>query len=174
MPSHSAISRQATLSEYMANAKDFKLLRGKTMTRKSVWMIAITIAALGLSGCEKTHKKDTANAGDHPATVDKTQEPGIARLTLTPRAAERLGIQTAEVKASGQRLEAPYGALLYDAAGGEWVYTNPEGHVFKRASVKVDTIQGDKMFFSQGPAAGTKVVSVGAAELFGTEFEIGH
>ena len=38
-----------------------------------------------------------------------------------------------------------------------------------RQKIKVDHIDGDKAILAQGPAAGTKVVTVGAAELFGSE-----
>lgn len=172
MPSN--LSRLATFPVEQARSTNFQNLGGKTMKHSTLVIVMMAVAALALSGCEKSHKKEAAKSSDHPATVEKTQEPGIARLTLTPKAVERLGIQTVEVKASGQRLEVPYAALLYDASGGEWIYTSPDTNVFKRAAVKVDVIQGDKMLLAQGPAAGTKVVSVGASELFGTEFEIGH
>ena len=33
---------------------------------------------------------------------------------------------------------------------------------------------GDYAVLSDGPAAGTPVVSVGVAELFGAEFDVGH
>jgi hypothetical protein len=144
------------------------------MKQQSVLIMVMVAAALGLAGCGKGGEVIAAAPFEMPAKVDKNKESGIARLTLTPRAMERIGIETAEIKTSGKGLKAPYGALLYDASGGEWVYTNPEPNVFKRAAVKVDVIQGDSMILAHGPVAGTKVVSVGAAELFGTEFEIGH
>jgi hypothetical protein len=144
------------------------------MKHLSVLMMAMMAAVLGLSGCGKGSEVIAAAPFEMPAKVDKDKASGIARLTLTPRAMERLGIQTEEIKSAGKTLKAPYSALLYDASGGEWVYTSPEPNVFKRAAVKVSVIEGDSMVLAQGPNAGTKVVSVGAAELFGTEFEIGH
>jgi predicted small lipoprotein YifL len=144
------------------------------MKRQSILMMAMVVAALSLAGCGRGGDVIAAAPFEMPAKVDKNKESGIARLTLTPRAMERLGIETVEIKSSGKSTKAPYSALLYDASGGEWVYTNPEPNVFKRAAVKVSVIEGDSMVLAQGPAAGTKVVSVGAAELFGTEFEIGH
>ena len=41
-----------------------------------------------------------------------------------------------------------------------------------RAEVKVDRIDGDRVLLSEGPPAGTKVVTVGAAEVYGAELEI--
>jgi len=76
---------------------------------------------------------------------------------------------------SGSRRKVvPYAAVLYDAHGDTWVYTNPEPLVFVRHRIMVDYINGDQAVLSEGPPAGTVVVTVGGAELFGAEFEIGH
>lgn len=144
---------------------------GKTMPHSYSWITAVAVALLPLAGCGKTEKQLAATP---PATVEPTSESGIRRITLTDLAARRIGIQVGEVTAAEGRLQAPYSALLYDATGTEWVYVNPEGKVYKRAGVKVDRIEGDRMYLLQGPAAGTKVVTVGAVLLYGTEFEVGH
>lgn len=67
----------------------------------------------------------------------------------------------------------PYAAVLYDAKGNTWVYTNPEQLVFIRHPIHIDTIVGDDVLLVDGPPAGTAVVTVGGAELFGTEFGVG-
>ena len=82
-------------------------------------------------------------------------------------------VDFAEVTTSGQRLEAPYSALLYDASGREWVFISPQPNVFTRTDIKVEVIEGDRMYYSQGPAAGTKVVTSGIAQLYGIEFGVG-
>ena len=65
----------------------------------------------------------------------------------------------------------PYAALLYDTEGETWAYTNPEAEVYIREKLKVDRIDGDKVVLAEGPKAGTKVVTTGAAELYGSEEE---
>jgi hypothetical protein len=40
--------------------------------------------------------------------------------------------------------------------------------------VEVDYIEGDTVVLNDGPAPGTVVASVGVAELYGTEFAVGH
>jgi multidrug efflux pump subunit AcrA (membrane-fusion protein) len=142
------------------------------MVHCNPWIIAVTAALLPLAGCGKAGDKQAAAVP--AATVEPTSESGIRRITLSDLAAKRIGIQLGEVTAVEGRLQAPYSALLYDATGAEWVYVNPEGKVYKRAGVKVDRIEGDKMYLLKGPDAGTKVVIVGAAELHGAEFEVGH
>ena len=64
----------------------------------------------------------------------------------------------------------PYAAVLYDADGKTWVYANPGPRTFLRAPITVDRIDGDDAFLSDGPPSGTAVVTVGAEELYGTEF----
>jgi hypothetical protein len=75
--------------------------------------------------------------------------------------------------AGEKRKIIPFAAVMYDAKGNTWVYTNPEPFVFVRQPIKIDTIVGDEVLLVDGPPAGTQVVTVGAAELFGTEFGVG-
>ena len=63
----------------------------------------------------------------------------------------------------------PYAAVLYGVHGETWVYSNPEPLVFVRQPIVIDYIEGDRAYLSEGPELGTAVVTVGAAELFGTE-----
>lgn len=152
-------------------------LTGRTiMPQLSRLMIACLLAAaLPLAGCDsKASKAKDEKAAAPPASVQPTEVQGISRITLTEQAAQRIGIQVEAAQAASKGVVVPYSALLYEASGSEWVYTNPEPLVFKRAAVKVERIDGDKMYLAKGPAHGTKVVIVGAAELFGAEFEIGH
>jgi hypothetical protein len=74
----------------------------------------------------------------------------------------------------GSRTVVPYAAVLYDSHGDTWVYTSPEALVFIRHKVKIEYIEGDRAVLSEGPAVGMNVVTIGAAELLGTEFEVGH
>jgi hypothetical protein len=145
--------------------------RGMNMERYSGWTIAIALAfaALPLNGCQEGTAKTPASP---PASVQK-QESGISRIMLTARAAERLGIEFAEVTKTGRYLEAPYNTLLYDASGNEWVFISPQPNVFTRTPVKVELIEGEKMYYSQGPEAGTKLVTSGVAQLYGIEFGVG-
>ncbi len=75
--------------------------------------------------------------------------------------------------AGAEHLVVPRGAVLFDALGGTWVYEARDGGVFVRQRVTlIDTI-GETAVLGQGPAPGTRVVTTGAAELFGTEFGVG-
>jgi hypothetical protein len=135
----------------------------------------LALAALpALSGCSRT--ADTA-IKIQPAKVVKVEGSDVKRVVLTARAAERIGITTAPVREASRdgqaRRVVSYAALIYDAQGAAAVYTNPEPLTFVRQQVTVDTIDGDSVYLSDGPPAGTAVVTVGSAELFGTELGIG-
>jgi len=142
------------------------------------WMAVIPImAGLQLSACSH---KTAAPAKVKPAHVEHIEGQEVSRITLTQRAAERLDIKTdmvrdvRAVRSGTMRKAVSYAAVLYDAKGNTWVYTNPDSQMFVRQRIVVDYIEGDMAVLTDGPPAGTKVVIVGAAELFGAEFEVGH
>lgn len=141
------------------------------------WMVVVPMVA-GLQFAACTSK--TAPPGHiKPATVEHIEGQEVSRITLTPRAAERLDIKTAtvsglQVTRSGARPVVPYASVLYDAKGVTWVYTSPADLVYVRHKITVDYIEGDQAVLTDGVPAGTKVVTQGGQELFGAEFEIGH
>jgi hypothetical protein len=115
-----------------------------------------------------------------PAMLEPVEGSELLRVRLTPRAAERLDVQTQVVRAApatepgSEQTVIPYSALLYDPGGETWVYTNRDPLVFLRARVRVERIEGRFAFLSEGPPPGTSVVSVGAAELYGAELGVDH
>ena len=75
---------------------------------------------------------------------------------------------------SEARKVVPLAAVIYDAKGGSWVYTTSDPLVFTRHPIKIDFIEGDLVVLAEGPATGTSVVTMGATELWGSEFYTGH
>lgn len=80
---------------------------------------------------------------------------------------------TLTMKTRAENLVIPYSAIVYDMYGGAWVYVNAESHIYVRQRVELLHVLGDLAVLARGPALGAKVVSAGAAELFGTEFGVG-
>jgi hypothetical protein len=153
--------------------------------RPSPWVVlGLLVVALPLAACQRPRAASDEQSHEQakPSKVEKIQGSELSRLTLTAKAAQRLDIKTADVREelkgrSGPptlRKVIPYAAILYDATGATWVYTNLEPLVFVRHSITVDYIDGDVAILSDGPAAGVKVVTVGASLLYGTEFEVGE
>lgn len=146
------------------------------MRNKNRWLVAIFIlAALLLVSCGEQAEE---SAGGPPARIEQVAGAGLSRVILTEQAAKRLGIETtpvrnAQVKGKQSKV-VPYAAVYYDLKGVTWVYTNPEPLTYIRAPITVESIEGDMAALSNGPPTGTLVVTIGAPELFGTEFGVGQ
>jgi len=95
---------------------------------------------------------------------------GISRITLHAKAAKRLDIQTAEIREddSGRRI-APFSSIIYDLDGDAWVYAVTAPLTYVREAVVIEHVSRDRVYLSDGPSAGTQVVTVGVPELYGTE-----
>ena len=151
---------------------------GEIMQHSRRWLIAVLVlVVVAFIGCGSHGAEHHA---EHPAEVEHIEGSDLSRVTLTEKAIERLALETAEVReASVKRSDVPrrvvpYSALIYDPQGNTWVYTSPQPRTFVREQVEVDYIEGDLAVLSEGPASGTVVASVGVAELYGTEFQVGH
>jgi hypothetical protein len=152
-------------------------------------LLLIGALALGVSACGRAPATEDGEAASGEARVEQIQGTDQSRVILTRQAAERLGIQTAEVRdarvaakpaATGQRRSPatmrktiPYAAVLYDEHGHTWVYTNPAPLTFIRKRIGVDFVTGDLAVLLKGPSTGTRVVTVGAPELLGAELGVG-
>jgi hypothetical protein len=133
--------------------------------------LVLAIAALPLAGCTEV-ETETAT-GYEPSTLEPVKgNEDLQLVTFTEEGAKRVDLQTAAVRRSGARKVVPYAALIYDPEGKTYVYTSPKPLEYLRAEVKVDRIEGDRVLVSRGPPAGTRVVTVGAAEVYGTELEV--
>jgi len=88
------------------------------------------------------------------------------------RPGERVSVRLPR-RAGAEALVVPKAALLHDAYGGTWVYVARAPHKYTRHRVAVADITGDVAVLSRGPQPGARVVTEGAAELFGTEFGTG-
>ena len=110
--------------------------------------------------------------------MEKNASTGIAKITLNARAVQRLQLKTDTVKpgATGTEVLLPYAALLYDANGKTWVYTNPEDRVYSAPGRHGR--QGSRRALrppTDGPCRPAPRSSPsGAAELFGAEFDTAH
>ena len=116
---------------------------------------------------------DAASDSDEPARVEPVEGTDVSRVWLSADAARRLGVRTVAVEPRGSgRAVIPYDAVLYEPEGRTFVYTSPETRVYVRHPITVRRIVGDRALLASGPPAGTAVVTVGAQELFGTEYEV--
>lgn len=111
---------------------------------------------------------------DEPAAVESIEGTDLARIEVTEAAAARLDIQTTPVWASDGWMVVPSAAVFVDPDGDFWVYSSPEPLTFVRREIQLHHEESGQAFLSNGPPSGTEVVTVGVAELYGTEFGVGH
>jgi multidrug efflux pump subunit AcrA (membrane-fusion protein) len=91
----------------------------------------------------------------------------------TLRPGQRVGATLAVNNNTGNQSVAPWAAVLHDINGGTWVYEVIAPHKYIRRRVVVARVVDDLAVLSEGPPAGTSIVTAGASELFGTEFSTG-
>lgn len=138
-----------------------------------VGVAALVLAGVTLlSGCQEVESPAT-ESGYQPAKVEEVDGGDAVQVTFTQDGAARVGLQrAAAVTVDGQTV-VPYAALIYDGQGVPWVYTALDELTFRRVQVEVDRIEGSRVFLSGGLPAGSRVVTVGATEVYGTELGIG-
>ena len=140
---------------------------------KRLWIVLLVIVAVvPLAACGG--EGEEAADGPEPATITPLEGSDLNRIVLTAAAAKRLAIKTDAVRTGdGEQTVIPYSAVVYDPDGTTWTYTSPKPLTFVRHSIAVDHIDGALAVLSSGPPSGTKIVTVGVAELFGAENGIG-
>jgi hypothetical protein len=137
--------------------------------------MGLVAASVMLVACGQTHAE---SATDKPARVVPIQGTNTSRVVLTARAAERIGLETRpaqQVSTSGAGAPSPavpLAALVYDRDGSTWVYAATAPLTYVRQRVTVARVAGDVAILQAGPAPGTAVVTVGAAELLGSEYGV--
>ncbi len=138
--------------------------------------LVLIAAGISLSACgEASTGYDYETASHHePAKLEPIKGTDVKRVIFSAEGAKRVGLQTAPIRQNGEEKIIPYGAVIYGADGNTYAYTAPEPLTFVRKEIEVDRVDGNSAVLSDGPPASTEVVTVGAAEVYGTEFEVAH
>ncbi|WP_225802229.1 efflux RND transporter permease subunit [Streptomyces sp. NK15101] len=158
---------------------------GRRRTRRR-WAAGLSAAGLllaggaGLSACADSNPS-SASAAEHtdnlPAQIEDVAEGKIPRLTLAEDVVERIHLTTEPLRqapldgAGPPQTLIPLSAVVYDPEGETFAFTNPEPHVYLRTPVELGQFGEDHAVVKSGIATGTPVVTVGAAELLGIEYE---
>ena len=135
------------------------------------WVATLVLLAGLVGGCAST-AADVVE--DNPAQVEPIEGSDRSQVILTEEGAGRVGIQTQpiNVAADGTGSVIPLAAVLYDKDGKTWTYTTSQPLTFVPQEVVIGRIDGDTAILTSGPAPGTEVVTVGAAELLGAEYGV--
>jgi hypothetical protein len=117
----------------------------------------------------------TADEGKATAgSVAPAQDYEVSAADHGLRPGQRVHVRVPHPDSGKPQKVIPYSAVLYDPYGNSWTYTNPEPLVFVRHRIEIEYIEGDRAVLLQGPDTSAKVVTAGAAELFGVEQKFGH
>jgi RND family efflux transporter MFP subunit len=133
-----------------------------------------SVTTLGSAQSPRTAVRITAPPTANPtsASVDLFyQLQGGGETALRP--GERVTVQL-PLKTTERGLVVPDRAVLYDINGGAWVYEDRGGGTYARRRIEIARHSGTLAVVARGIDPGIRVVTAGAAELFGTEFGAGH
>jgi hypothetical protein len=152
------------------------LERRRQLRAACIGLVLVAAGVVTLSACgEASSGYDYETASHHePAKLVPIKGTDVQRVVFDAEGAERVGLKTAPIRQNGQGTVIPYDAVIYDADGKTYAYTAPKPLTYVRQEIAIDHVAGDSVMLSDGPPAGTKVVTVGAAEVYGTEFEVAH
>ena len=141
------------------------------MKRDRRWVVAtLVLGVLLFPACKEATSESSSES--EPYSVEPIDGTDLARVILTADGAQRIGLETVAVAGADVATTVPASAIWIDVDGQEWVYTSPEPLTFVREAVTVDRYEGEVAVLSDGPAAGTEVVTVGVVQLIGSEFGI--
>ncbi|HMX28539.1 MAG TPA: efflux RND transporter periplasmic adaptor subunit, partial [Blastocatellia bacterium] len=155
----------------------------------TVWIrVPVYVGELNLIDRRQTAQVQSLN--DAPGAASRAARPVNAPPTANPlndtadlyfelanadgslRPGQKLSVTLAE-HASEESLVVPWSAVLHDIHGGTWVYENTAPQQYVRRRVEIRRVVNSRAVLARGPAAGAKIVTAGAAEIFGTEFGTG-
>jgi membrane fusion protein, heavy metal efflux system len=81
---------------------------------------------------------------------------------------QRLGVSI-PLKEAAESLVIPWSSIVFDINGGTWVYEQVGDRKFTRKRVTIHHTVDAIAVLGNGPSPGTKIISEGAAEVFGAE-----
>lgn len=128
--------------------------------------MALVLAVLALAACKEA--SEASSEEPEPYTVEPIEGTDQVAVILTADGVKRIGLETTTTDGSF----VPDSAIWIDVEGLEWVYTSPEPGRFVREQVLVERYEDGVANLAEGLTPGTEVVTVGVAELIGSEFGI--
>jgi hypothetical protein len=145
--------------------------------KKWLGVVLLALTCLTLVACGGPSE---AIAKEQPSIVEAVEGSEFNRITLTERAAERIGIESEPVREEavegGMKKVIPYAAIIYGLNGETWAYMRNLGEnplTFVRVLLTVERIEGNVAILADGPELGAEIVTVGVAELYGTDTGVG-
>ena len=140
-----------------------------SMPRRLGVGLALVASALVLGACEEVPSNLREN---QPYTVEGPEDAAIKTVKMEDATAALLPVELTTVRREDGRKTVSHDAVIYNPDGGSFVYTKPKAETYRRAPIDIVRVSGARAVLSDGPPAGTKIVTTGSAELLATEYEI--
>ena len=132
--------------------------------------LVLIAAGISLSACNQVAGGYEADKPAEPVSkVEPIKGTEGQLVKFSALGAKKIGLKTAVIRRDDGQKVMPYDALLYDSKGRAFAYTSPKPLTFVRKEIKVERKDGDRVVLAEGPPAGTRVVTTGADEVYGTE-----
>jgi hypothetical protein len=131
--------------------------------------LAVAGSGLVLAACSEVESNLREN---QPYEVIGAEDAAIKTVKMDDKTAALIPVETTSVRQEGERKVVPHRAVIYNPDGDAFVYTRPKAATYRRAPIDIVRATGDKAVLSEGPRAGTTIVTTGSAELLATEYEI--
>jgi hypothetical protein len=136
--------------------------------------LVLIAAGISLSACNQAAGTSTGGyEADKPAEpvskVETIKGTEIQLVKFSALGAKKIGLKTAVIRRDDGKKVMPYAALLYDSKGRAFAYTSPKPLTFVRKDINVERMDGGRVVLAEGPPAGTRVVTTGNDEVYGTE-----
>lgn len=130
---------------------------------------ALAAISLVFAACTEVPSNVVSN---QPYSLEPIEGSDIQLVKMRDETAAKIGVQTAEASGDAEGIVVPHVALIFSPEGEPFLYTKPAPESYLREPIEISRVEGDRLVLSKGPLPGTTVVTVGAAELLATEFEI--
>jgi len=134
---------------------------------------SVAVRDMDGGGSVRTGKRVAAPPSADPLAITADIYFEVANGDGQLRPGQKLSVTLPSTTAGRDTIVVPVSAILYDIQGGVWVYVSEKPRVYRRQRVELLRTENKAAFLTRGLAAGVKVVTAGAAELFGTEFGAG-
>lgn len=134
---------------------------------------AALVTKLGATDAPKPARRVTGPLQGDPLAASVNLYYSLSGAGAALRPGERVLVEL-PLRTTEKGLVVPEAAVLYDMHGATWVYEDLGGNAYTRRRVEIARHVGDRAVVRRGIGEGAKVVTAGAAELFGTEFGAGH
>ena len=133
----------------------------------------VAVRRLGATGAPRHATRVIAPLRGDPTAASVDLYFALSGTGEQLRPGERVLVEL-PLKSAEKGLVVPAAAVLYDVHGDTWVYEDLGGNAYARRRIQVSRHAGERAVITRGIGERAKVVTAGAAELFGTEFGAGH